>query len=217
MSDSRITKEKAFEMLEEDTSDWDVVQNCEKIFLRKKKMKDSEVEYGRTTAELDIPADELHRILAKPEIWEKYLNGFYDVKILEHIDHDEVIVYAKYWMPGITDRDFVCRIKRYRNVGCYKYLVINESVEHPDAPIDSKYVRGKFNVVWGVMSFGSNRSLFEEIINVDPAGKIPKWMVNIGLGLSLRFYIFDLKRIYPKAKNDGALLNDNLILKLKEK
>jgi len=116
--------------------------------------------------------------------WDQDL-AFYDVK--EQIGDNIIITHVGFTAPmGVTSRDF-CAIRCHTEIEG-TYYIWGCSVVHSSVPEDTTgyYVRGIILVSgFAIKPIDDTQCLVSNITQVDPAGWIPAWLVNLSKGKAL--------------------------------
>lgn len=131
---------------------------------------------------LDFPIEEVKGVLLNIPRTLEWVERLREAKILKTIDSQTFITYA-HFSSGfffVKDRDFV-------NLNSFKflpetkgYLFESHSVEESSMPVKEDYIRGKVNGSSMLITpVEGNKTRFIVVLNSDPMGSVPKWIVNI--------------------------------------
>jgi hypothetical protein len=172
---------------------WTVSQGINSIVAEKLKLPESNVLYYKVTAEsIDRPLNEL-----VSKIWDsteksakKYEPTTVEWKVLEVGENWKTRAQVNnLGVKGVYPRQIVFKqtkidVSRKESMetgiaeGVY---LIAHSVEHPDAPLDpNNYVRANVKMsVYHFSSLENGETKVVRIVNVDPCGWLPKWLVNM--------------------------------------
>ena len=206
----QITPDKAKKFLKIETSDWNVALKDKNFFIRTKVMKGEQMVTSRATLNYKISPEQFNFILKRIDKIYKYTDKIIEAEIIEKISEDELIVYFCIKTPMIMqNRDFVIKIISKKIFADYDYLLVRESVEHPDKPPVKGRTRGNLSVIHGIKGIGETGEYSKlEVWNImDPKGSLPKILVNKLIPFLVKKLPAEFKNMYEKTKEAGLLEN----------
>ena len=122
--------------------------------------------------------DKLILEMEKPEVVKKMSDYCIEARDLQHINAHESVQYYYFDMPiGITDRDVISKISRYRTATTFKS--ITENFPSDLVPTKKGVIRlQKVRTTFYFEKAADGSILMEYIGRTDPNGWIPAWLIN---------------------------------------
>ena len=142
--------------------------------------EDSELKEIRMTSTADASLTQAVAVLMDIEGYSNWIYNCESAKLVKHLKENEVIYYSVTKAPWpILDRDLVVYNKIYQHHETK--AVFSQSKSNPKLLPN---IPGRIRIVdlYGLWKFtpkGKNKIEIEYYIKVDPAGKLPAWVVNM--------------------------------------
>ena len=171
--------------------DWQFIKEKNGVKLETKPIENSNITQTRVTGILyDVNIDDVFNFIYNADFnkHKKIFTDLISIEELEVVNEHNKFERIIYKFPIIKNRDFVIH-KYWQNSSNFlyesdehigkSYTIKSKSVEHMDAPIDPKYIRGISNCTI-ILTQVTDRDV--ELVNinyVDPNGNIPKSLVNM--------------------------------------
>ncbi len=131
---------------------------------------------------IDAPIAKVANVLIETSRHGEWVPSFGGMRIVRDLSENEKIVYRHVLTPFvIDDRDFVVKVRVYKDEAFGHLLFDFASVKDPDAPVIDGRVRGMLHSsgyrMWPID--GGARTMVIFTIHADPMGDVPAWIVNL--------------------------------------
>uniref|UniRef100_A0ABM5FUG2 StAR-related lipid transfer protein 6 n=1 Tax=Pogona vitticeps TaxID=103695 RepID=A0ABM5FUG2_9SAUR len=190
--------EKVLSYIREDTSGWKVVKRTKHISVLAKPSGDFCGTLYRAEARIEVPAEKLFPFMYLPEYREKWDKAVQSYRLVETIDQDTFIFHSithSYGFGMVSPRDFVylLHVRKYEG----DLMTTNSvSVDHPDCPQSSIYVRGSsFPSGYACCPHPENpgHSKLVAIVQVDLGGRLMPSLIESVMPTTLLNLVTDCK------------------------
>jgi len=154
-------------------------------------------EHGvKVVGTLPVPPKEVYETLWDLKLRKTIEVDLIDIVLVEKITDDIEVTRTRYSAPfPVTAREIVA--VRYRVERDGVYYVISFSVNHNDVKSDSNYVRAVLHINALICKpLPDNKTEFTRIIDVEPKGNIPNFVVNITKTSAARFVVLLRKALF---------------------
>ncbi|MBS1946635.1 MAG: hypothetical protein JST47_02610 [Bacteroidetes bacterium] len=159
---------------------WQLVKEENGIRLYSRPSRQSKFNDIRIEADLAGTLSQIAAILADAG---RYTDWAYAIKtstIVKKINSDDFIYYSVIDVPWPgSDRDFYAHCKIYYDSATHNLRVVSESLRN--------YMPEKKNIVrvplskatWDIRAMSRNRIHLEYVLELDPGGNVPAWLMNL--------------------------------------
>ena len=168
---------------------WSLVRNKDGVAVYNRELAESEVRGIMARAEVDVESARIFAVITDFDNWVNFMPYVHESEIIDRSDQSEW-VYLRFRGPFIKDRSFVSEVTLEKKIGgIERYIMKWQLAEERTQELN---IRGiivpKSNTgYWELQPIGDGtRTYVTYSVHADPAGKVPKWMVN-----------FAYKRIAP--------------------
>jgi len=199
--------------LNQEEGGWKEISQEENSFLYEKKLKnDSLFTCLKTTSIIERSPKNLINYIWQCDLKarQKWDPELLEMKILQQISEDLQVVQRKYRAPSslIAPRDFVAINGRWQSPTGEMYIY-GSSINHKEDRVTSNYVRGYVMVtgfIFSPIEGDQNSCRCTRILQLDPKGMIPAWIVNAGKKRSLQSHLIMkriMEEILPKEEQES--------------
>lgn len=161
-------------------SDWKLEKDKNGIKVLTHIPENSKLKEIRMTSIADATLSQAIAVLLDVEGYPNWIYNCESAKVIEHPKDNEVIYYSVTNAPWpIDDRDLVVHNKIFQNP---KTKVVFSQSEAKADLLPKIIGRVRITDMFGLWKFtpiGTNKIKIEYYIKVDPAGKLPTWVVNM--------------------------------------
>jgi len=159
---------------------WVLKKNCDGIKIYAGSVEGSDVKSVKLECILDASLPQLCALLLDASAHHKWIYCTEKSHPVKQLAENEQIYYSEMDMPfPISNRDIVVHIKLSINP-LTRVLTVNGEAVEGYVPLKEDLVRVKMSKIkWTVTPMGADRLHVSYIANVDPAGKLPAWIVNM--------------------------------------
>jgi len=187
------------------TDDWQLVSSDENIEVFTRQTEESDFKEVRVKAVFHVSTDKLMETLNDVENYSKWVykcKDSYKVKINNKNDY---IYYSETQMPTlIANRDLVIHSKQWMDEKTGIAWSVSKSKQ---SFMDSKLgiIRiEEFESKWKIEPINPTKTAIDYTIRTNPGGKLPVWLVNMGVTVGPVQTMKNLRQIIEK-KNSGLL------------
>ncbi len=180
MANSAIAASSSY--LESFTKGWETVsENDRDIKVMRKNSKNSPVMGFSGLTVFDSPIEKIIWTITASKYKPNWLDLMVSSEEIAREGQFERTYYEIYDQPWpVSDRDFVYSAKLKTTSGNTVIIDIKDATAHPNAPQESVGVRGFIHLTkWVLVPVAPNRTEVLLMVNVDPGGMIPSWLVNM--------------------------------------
>jgi len=188
-------------------SNWELSKKERGISVFVSKNKISTMKSFKGVMTINSRLSPLVKVLNDSSIYPKLFHNCKSAKTLKELSKVESYRYMITSMPWpVKNRDFVVHSKLKQNKS-NNQIVITSNAEPNYSPLKAGMVRiQKMKARWILtpLKKGQVKVVYE--VNVDPAGKLPKWLVNL-MAVDMPFYTLkNLREIVRKSSYQSAKL-----------
>ncbi len=160
---------------------WSLVRNKDGIAVYNRKTADSKVHEIMARAEVDAESVTVFAVITDFDNWVNFMPNVHESEIIDRSDQIEW-VYQRIRAPFIKDRSFVSEVTLDKNVGSVgRHIVKWQLAEERTQELNIKgiIVPASNTGYWELRPIGDGtRTYVTYCLHGDPAGKIPKWIIN---------------------------------------
>ncbi len=160
---------------------WSLVRNKDGVAVYNRKIADSKVHEIMARAEVDAESESVFAVITDFDNWANFMPYVHESEIIDRSDQIEW-VYQRIRAPFIKDRSFVSEVTFEKQIGGVgRYVVKWQLAEERTQELNIKgIIVPKSNTgYWELRPIGDGtRTYVTYYLHADPAGKIPKWMIN---------------------------------------
>ena len=177
---SNDLRDRLLSIAESNDKDFKVVFKNKVMRIFKKKPKDSPVVLVKCDIEVDLDTYRTYRMIHDLQWrsqWDTVLSG---MRIVETINSNEDVMYSYYKSPfGVSNRDFLQRRFRFKNVNGNDYVICFGNEVNPLCPPTKDAVRA-VTLISGYIfkSLSPTKTRLTMISHTDIKGMVPNWIVN---------------------------------------
>lgn len=163
-----------------DEKDWQLVRRDSDLTVYDRDVPGSDVVALKFEGELAAPMDRVVSVILDYQRAVEWVDHLEESRLLRQVSETEFIEYNHIGTPFVLkDRDFVIRVRAQWSPVDRTLAIAEESTEDAAVP-DSGYVRGNLMVsTFQVSAIDRQRTRISGVIQVDPMGSVPKWVVNL--------------------------------------
>ncbi len=160
---------------------WSLVRNKDGVAVYNRKLAESKVRGIMARAEVDAESATVFAVITDFDNWVNFMPNVHESEIIDRSDQIEW-VYLRIRSPFIKDRSFVSEVtfeKKIDDVGHYivKWQLAEERTQ--ELNIRGIIVPKSNTGYWELRPIGDGtRTYVTYCLYADPAGKVPKWMIN---------------------------------------
>ena len=162
-------------------SNWQEISHVDEITVYSQKFEDSDVLAFMATGVLKAPVEQIMEVLRRVEISIDWMPDISEKYTVENFSDYKAITFSVNTLPWpFADRELLLHNELYIDRK-KKYLVVDTfSVEMDRLPVRSENVRAQMKCGRTLLRpTGPRRTEIILTLLVDPAGKIPVWLVNL--------------------------------------
>lgn len=164
------------------TSDgWKEISSDDGILVWAKDVEGSDVVAFRGEAVIDAPIAKVAQVLSDTSRKLEWVADCKAAKDIEMISPLDRIEYSHIGTPWpLTDREFVFRVKVEGDRAAKRMVIRFSSIDDDRVPMPKNRVRGRLiQSIYTLTSLeDGNKARLRIEIHADPAGAVPKWLVN---------------------------------------
>lgn len=159
---------------------WVLKKNCDGIKIYAGSVEGSDVKSVKLECTLDASLPQLCALLLDASAHDKWIYCTEKSHAVKQIGENEQVYYSEMDMPfPFTNRDIVVHIKLSLHPVTRVLTVLGEAVDGY-VGVKKDLVRVKMSKIrWTVTPLAAGKLHVSYIANVDPAGKLPAWIVNM--------------------------------------
>jgi len=160
-----------------ETEGWENIKNSQELVAFKRKT-DSGIHLIKAIAEMDRSPEEVFNIIWDYERKHEWDEMLLESTLVQEFESDLRVLYNRFHAPWpVSERDFVFASKKYiEDSG--SILVVGCSVD-AGVPERNKTVRGEILASgFYIEKLSETRCRVTYLVNVDPKGSLPTWLVN---------------------------------------
>jgi ribosome-associated toxin RatA of RatAB toxin-antitoxin module len=160
---------------------WSLVRDREGVAVYNRQFADSKVRGVMARAEVDVESARIFAVITDFDNWSDFMPYVYESEIIDRSDQIEW-VYLRFRGPFIKDRSFVSKVTIEKNIGgeeryIMKWRLAEERTR--ELNISGVIVPRSNTGYWELQPIGDGtRTHVTYSVHADPAGKVPKWMIN---------------------------------------
>lgn len=162
---------------------WSLVRNKNGVAVYNRKLAHSKVRGIMAQAEIDVEPARIFAVITDFDNWANFMPNVRESKIVDRSDQVEW-VYLRFRAPFTKDRSFVSEVTVEENVnGMERYIMRWQLAEErtQELNIKNNIVPRSNTGYWELRPTGDGaRTSVTYCLHADPAGKIPRWMINFG-------------------------------------
>ncbi len=160
---------------------WSLVRNKDGVAVYNRKLAESKVRGIMARAEVDVESARVFAVITDFDNWFNFMPNVHESKIIDRSDQTEWL-YLRLRGPFTKDRSFISEVTFEKNIGGVgRYIVKWQLAEERTQELNIKgIIVPKSNTgYWELRPIGDGtRTYVTYCLHADPAGKIPKWMIN---------------------------------------
>lgn len=160
---------------------WSLVRNRGGVAVYNRELAHSNVRGIMARAEIDVESARLFAVIMDFDNWANFMPNVHESKIIDRSDQVEW-VYLRFRAPFIKDRSFVSEVTVEENInGTERFVMRWQLAEERTQKLNIKnIVVPRSNTgYWELKPTADGaRTSVTYSLHADPAGKIPKWMIN---------------------------------------
>jgi ribosome-associated toxin RatA of RatAB toxin-antitoxin module len=160
---------------------WSLVRNRDGVAVYNRKLAESKVRGIMARAEVDVESARVFAVITDFDNWSNFMPNVHESKIIDRSDQIEWL-YLRLRGPFTKDRSFISEVTFEKNIGGVgRYIVKWQLAEERTQELNIKgIIVPKSNTgYWELRPIGDGtRTYVTYCLHADPAGKIPKWMIN---------------------------------------
>jgi len=160
---------------------WSLVRNKDGVAVYNRELADSKVREIMARAEVDVESARIFAVITDFDNWVNFMPYVHESEIIDRSDQSES-VYLRFRGPFIKDRSLVSEVTLEKKIGgIERYVMKWQLAEERTQELN---IRGiivpKSNTgYWELQPIGDGTKTYVTYyVHADPAGKVPKWMVN---------------------------------------
>ena len=181
-------------------ADWQRVSEEDRITVYRWDSPQSPVRAFRVLAEVDVPIAKVVSVITDTGRLKEWMPNLAEARMLKEISPVERVQYTHIKTPFvIKDRDFILH-GRAQFDSQSRSILLRFSSADPSrfglASVESHFVRGEIlESSYRLTPIdGMKRTRVEFVVQVDPKGSVPKWIVNLFQGIYPRKSILALRK-----------------------
>ena len=160
---------------------WSLVRNNNGVAVYNRELAHSKVRGIMAQAEIDVESARIFAVITDFDNWANFMPNVHESKIIDRSDQVKW-VYLRFRAPLIKDRSFVSEVTVEEKInGMERYTMRWQLAEERTQELDIKnIIVPKSNTgYWELRPTGDGaRTSVTYCLHADPAGKIPRWMIN---------------------------------------
>ena len=159
---------------------WDLKLDKEGIRVYTKILDNSPFKAVRTVCTIDASLNQVMAVLLDIPGSVNWLYATKSCSVLKQISPSEIIYYSEIEVPWpVNNRDFVVRIKVTQDEKTKVVTMVGEN-KPTYLPENKNIVRiQKSSAKWVIVPLSKNQVKLEYILQVDPGGSVPAWLINM--------------------------------------
>jgi ribosome-associated toxin RatA of RatAB toxin-antitoxin module len=160
-------------------ADWEQKMNKEGIQVFTAKLDNSKFKSVKVICTINTGPAQLIALLFDIDRHPEWVYNAKGDRLLKKISDKELIYYSEVKTPfPVTNRDFISHLKLARTSA--KVITIASQAEPNYLPEKKGIVRVKNSKAnWTITTLNNNETRIEYVIQFDPAGSVPAWLVNM--------------------------------------
>jgi hypothetical protein len=161
-------------------NDWALKLDKEGIRVFTKNLENSPFKAVRTVCTIDAPLTRVMAVLLDIPGSVNWLYATKSCSVLKQISPSDIIYYSEIEVPWpVNNRDFVVRIKVSQDERTKAVTILGEN-KPTFLPENKNVVRiQKSFAKWVIVPLSKNQVKVEYILQVDPGGSVPAWLINM--------------------------------------
>ena len=160
---------------------WSLVRNKDGIAVYNRKLAQSNVRGIMARTDIDLDSARIFAVITDFDNWADFMPNVHESEIIDRSDQIEW-VYLRFRAPFIKDRAFVSEVSVEERInGIERYVMKWQLAEERTQELNVKNtIVPKSNTgYWELRPSGDGAGTsVTYCLHADPAGKIPKWMIN---------------------------------------
>ena len=163
------------------TKGWEKVTSQGGVEVFSRDVKGSSLVAFRGVATIDAPIEKVATVLYVDKYKKQWVHRLKEGKVLRVINERERIEYNHTKTPWpLTDRDFVFKVSASVDRMKKSMSVSIHSIKDQSMPKKPSLVRGEIlESFYKLKPMGKNKTSIEVVIQADPKGMVPKFLVNL--------------------------------------
>lgn len=159
--------------------DWAFVTQKEGIQVYSRAVEGSKVKALKVVCTVSARPTEVLALLLDAPAAVEWVSHTKSCRLLERVSGTELYYYSEVWLPWPLDnRDFVAHVKAGRDPHTQEITVFAPAVPSP-MPKRKGVVRIEHSIGrWSIAPLPDGGSKIDYVLQVDPGGHIPAWLVN---------------------------------------
>lgn len=159
--------------------DWKLKSDKDDIKTYSRKLADSKINAVKVESVFAVPATQFVAVLLDVPSYDTWVYNSKSTRLIKQVSPSELFYYSEVSFPWpTTNRDFVSHVVISQDPAT-KVVRINAKNVSGIVPVKQNIVRiEKSSGEWIITPVGKNQVKIEYVLQVDPGGDLPAWLIN---------------------------------------